>query len=203
MIFDIIALVFTVLVTFLMMKKGGIRALVSLGSLVLSVVIALSVYPVLTRVVYSTEIPATVENNISSFVEEKYGTAEMEAIEAMPEFIQNALQGELHEQMQDIGATMAESVTKIIVEVLLFVLVVVVTKLLLALLTKALDIAVKLPVIKQFNELTGILCGLVISAVFLWLASMFMGAVATSNESVIKIIDGSHVISFMNTISLF
>ena len=198
MYFDIAAIIFFVLFTLMMKKRGGIKALVSLSGLVLSVIIAMTIYPMLTEAFYKTDIPMNMENTITAVIEEKYGLVSFEALDAMPLFIQNALKGAVLEGAHELTLSMGEAVTKLAINVLMFVLVVVFTKLILALLVKGLDIVVKLPVLKQFNSLTGLLCGCVMSFVIIWLAAMLFGVVSASNEGIRSFTEGSYVIELMS-----
>lgn len=198
MYFDIAAIIFFVLFTFIMTKRGGIKALVSMSGLVLSVVIAMSIYPVLTKAFYKTDIPANIESSITASIEEKYGQISLEALDAMPMFIQSAVKGGIMEGAHDISLTIGEAVTKLGIDILMFVLVVVLTKIIFVLLVKCLDIVVKLPVIKEFNTLTGFLCGGVMSVVIIWLAVMVLSIAATSNESIRTFTQDSYIIAIMS-----
>lgn len=204
MYFDILALIFSIILTLIMMKRGGVRALVSLCSLVISIVIAMSLYPVLTDAVYQTPVPENIEKTVSAAIAEKYGeTFDLEALDAMPEFIQKAVSGSVAGKAQDMTDTLSRAVTKAIIEVLLFLTVIVLTKLLLAFLVKFLDLIVKLPIIKQFNSLTGILCGVGMSFIIVWVASMVLGVMSASNQAAAEFMKDSSVAAFMNGISLF
>lgn len=204
MYFDILALIFSIILTLIMMKRGGVRAIVSLCSLVISIVIAMNLYPVLTDVVYQTPLPENIEKTVSAAIAEKYGeTFDLEALDAMPEFIQEAALGSVSGKVQDMTDALSEAVTKTIVQALLFLAVVVLTKILLAFLVKSLDLIVKLPIIKQFNALTGILCGIGMSFIIIWIAAMVLGVMSASNQAAADFVKDSYVTAVMNGISIF
>lgn len=203
MIFDIIALVFVLIVTFVMMKKGGIKAVVSLIGLVLSVVIASSVYPVLSETVYKTDIPVTIEKTISETLSEGYDNISWEAVDAMPVFIRNAVRTDVDSRADDMVLTLSEAVTEVVINIMLFILLVIVTKLILAVLVKMLDLVAKLPVIKQFNALTGALCGLGMSLVIVWLVVALLGVAGAANPTAARAIEGSYTVEIMSNITPF
>lgn len=203
MVFDIAALVFIVVFSFFMMKKGGVRAILSLTSLILSIIIASFVYPVLTEAVYKTPLPENVEEIVSEVLVEKGEAASWEAALAMPDFVRNALGIEAEETIAEIAEDITAKITKVVISVIIFLLVVVVTKFLLAFLIGALDIVTKLPVIHQINSMLGLGAGIVMSLVIVWALVAAAGVLAASNVTVAAWIEGSQVVSAMSNISPF
>lgn len=202
MVFDIAVLAFVLIFSVVMMKRGGMRALLSLGGFALSVVVASAMYPALTDMVYKTPLP----ENLEAIVTEAMVIDEnddLEALDALPDFIKNAFEETKNTAMESITHSLAKTVTRLIINIIIFVLLIVVTKIVISLLSGALNIVTKLPVLHELNSLVGFGCGLVISLVIVWLAVLLLGTVATSNEAVAGWIEGSRAVEIMSGISPF
>ncbi len=203
MIFDIAAIVFVVLFSMYMMKKGGVKAILSLVSFVLAIIIATFCYPVLTEAVYATDLPASVENAIGDVLHEKGEEVGIEAIDAMPDFVRNSIEIDEEEVLDKMLDKATKDIARLVINVINFILVVIITKIVLAFLIGALDITTKLPVIHQLNSLVGLIGGVVISLGLVWLAVCAAGVVAASNPTVAEAVDGSWVVTIMSNIAPF
>jgi hypothetical protein len=71
------------------------------------------------------------------------------------------------------------------------------------LLTGALKLSMKLPVLKQCNSFIGMLCGLLAGLVILLPISALLSALAVSNDAVASQVDKSYVVAIMSLISPF
>lgn len=203
MIFDIAALIFVLIFSLIMMHRGGMCAILSLGGFVLSIIVASMLYPVLTDVVYQTPLPENLERIVSEVIVIEGDAGAEESFDALPEFLQKALEDTKNTAVENITTSLAKTVTRLIINIIIFVLLIIVTKLVISLLSGALNLVTKLPVLHELNSLVGFLCGLAISLVIVWLASLLAGALAASNEAVAGWIDKSYVVSIMSNITPF
>ncbi len=203
MFFDISAIVFAIILIFIMKKRGGMKALLSLTGLIISIVIAIGVYPHLSQYVYNTPFPEAVEERVTSALKSQYEKIDLEKVDAMPDFFKLAAEAYTNETAQETSDTIAEAVTKVFVDVVVFVLVVLVSRVLFALLAWLLKIAVKLPVIKQFDSLVGAVCGFVMSIAVVWIASWLLCALAASSTVIQNFIQGSYTVMIMSSIAPF
>ena len=204
MIFDIAALIFTLTVSLVMMRRGGMKAIFSLGGLVLSIIVASLLYPVLTDMVYETALPENLEAIVrETIAPDNEPQDENEAIEALPDFMQSAIRTAENEAAEAITTSLSAAVTRVIINIIIFVLLIVVTKLTIAVASRILELATKLPVLKELNAVVGLGCGIVISFVIVWIAVAFTGAVASSNESVSAWIEDSYTVDIMSNINPF
>lgn len=203
MVFDIAALIFVLIFSLMMMKKGGMRAILSLGGLVVAIVVASVLYPVVTDVVYKTPLPENLEEIVNETIVIESGAEDIEAIDALPDFMKKAILNTKSDAVESITQSIAEAVTRVIINVIIFVLLIIVTKLIISLATGALDLVTKLPVLNQLNQLVGFGCGLVISLVIVWAATLLAGSLSASNEMVAGWIKDSYVVLIMSNISPF
>lgn len=204
MIFDIAAIAFVLIFSLIMMKKGGMSAILSLGGFVLSIVVASMLYPALTEAVYKTPLPENLEEIVSEvLVIEASSDGESDAIDAMPDFLRNLLEDTKNTAMESITSSLANTVTRLIITIIIFVLLIVVTKLTISLLSGALNLVTKLPVIHELNALVGFGCGFAGALVIVWIVSMLTLLLATSNSAVADWIGSSYVLNIMSNINPF
>lgn len=185
------------------MKRGGMRALLSLGSFVLSIVVASMLYPVLTDAVYKTPLPENLEAIVQEALVTENSEDDMEAFDALPDFMKNIIEDTQNTVMESVSRTLAQTVTRFLINIIIFVLLIVATKLVISLLSGVMNIATKLPVLHELNSLTGLVCGLAVSLVIVWIAVMATGAIATSNQTVAGWIKDSYAVEIMSNISPF
>lgn len=211
MYFDIIAICFVVLFSVYMMKRGGVKAVLSLTSFVLSVIVAVCCYPAVTDWIYQTTLPETVEERVYDMLEgdkENASDAAIDedsigAIDAMPDFVREHITIEKDKATDIIREKVAEDISYLLIKVISFVIVVIVTKLILAVLTSVLNITAKLPVLKQLNGIVGLLGGLIVSLLVVWVAVWAVNTLSLSNEAALKIAQESYVVEFMSNIAPF
>lgn len=206
MIFDISAIVFAVLFSLYMMKKGGVKAILSLSSFFLSVIIASMAYPVVTEVLYSTPVCDYVEKSVEEALRERGDEATLDAldsIDAMPDFVRNSIEIQKNDTYEKIIRKATEDISRIILKVISFIAVVIVTKVILAILISMLNLTAKMPGIRQINSIVGLCGGVVISLVVVWLAVFVTGALSASNSTVADIVKDSHVVAFFGETAPF
>lgn len=204
MVFDIAALSFVLIFSFIMMKRGGMKALLSLGGFVLSIVVASMLYPYLTEWVYETPLPENLEEIVREAVKmEDSEEAKMENIDALPDFVREAFLETAETAVESFSDTFAKTVTRLIINIIVFVLLIAVTKLIVSLLSGAVNVIGKLPLIHEINALVGFGCGLAISLAVVWLAAMLSSVLSASSETVAGWIEGSYAVGIMSNITPF
>ena len=205
MVFDIAALSFVLIFSFIMMKRGGMRALMSLGGFVLSIVVASMLYPYLTEWVYETPLPENLEEIVREHI--KVGNteeeAEMESIDALPDFVREAFLETAETAVESFSDTFAKTITRLIINIIVFVLLIAATKLIISLLSGMVNVITELPLIHEIDSLVGFGCGLAISLTIVWLAVLLIGVLSTSNEAVAEWIEGSYAVGIMSNITPF
>ncbi len=159
MLADIIVIAFIVLSAYFGYKKGFVRTVSKLISLVVSIILARILHPVITGYVRNSFIGDFINGKIAD-------NADSLITENAPLFIQKA------------GHETANELTDTIVTVLTIIFIIIVTFIAVYFLIKALDLVSRLPVISWFNRLTGFVAG------FFWgifLAYILLAFVAVIN----------------------
>ncbi len=198
MIFDIVAVVFAVVLSLVMMKKGGVKAALSLGSLVLSVFTASLIYPVITDAVYKTPLDENVETIVREAIAVENESSAAESFDSLPDFIKNVADIAENAVAEQITDAIAVAVTRVIINVVIFILLIIITKIVLAVLSGTIGILVKLPVLHQLNSLVGLCCGAATSLVVIYLAVILVSSLAAGNPTVAGWIENSRIVEFMS-----
>ncbi len=201
MYFDIFSIVFIALFAFVMMKKGGAQALLSVVSVMVSIVVALNVYPYLSEFLHTTPLDENVFEIVYE-VMEKEGMEEVsDVLSAMPKIVTNNSLLTLSGTGEEIRSQMAQSITSTIINIITFILVLIVTRLVLMLLSGALNLVTKLPLIKQVNSFLGFVCGFFVGVVALFIVVNILSVFAVGNEELALLIKDSYAVEIINNYS--
>lgn len=177
-IIDIIVIAFILLCMLYGYKKGLVKVGIRLVSFVIAILISLVLYrPITTIVINYTPIQGMIEKTIIENVNKKYkGTDKSlnsvgndNATSKINELGENILENAKTNLVEQTAKSLSYNIIHIGVIILIFLL----TRIILMFITVLADIISKLPIIKQFNKLGGILYGVIIGftiiSVILWI----------------------------------
>ncbi|MCD8049210.1 MAG: CvpA family protein [Clostridia bacterium] len=204
MVIDIAALAFVIVFSYFSMKKGAVGAAFKLCGTIIAIVVGMLMYPVVADWVYMTEIPDKVSASVAETIAENDGLDGVEeSIDAMPKFIQKSVGKSIEDGIASVEQSAAKLVTRAILNIIVFILLSAVTKIIIMLLSKALKLTNRLPILKQCNALLGLALGLVSSLIIVWGASALISALAMSNEALANRALDSYTIAIMGMVSPF
>ncbi len=204
MVIDIIAFIFVTLFAYFSMKKGAVGAALKLAGIVLSLFVSFLIYPVVTGLVYMTPIPEKAAEPIEQAIIERGNAEEMrDTIDAMPDFIKKSAEIAAEAGGSAAAHVIAMAAARVVISIVVFIILAAAVRILILLLTGALKISAKLPVIKECNAAIGLILGLAASFVLLWAASAVICAFAASNELLYRQAADSYVVSIMSLFSPF
>lgn len=171
---DIILILVIVLSAYTGSKHGFIRSLVGMASTIASLFISMILYNPVSNYMYNSSIGKSIEEAVAKFFE-KNPPVETTKI---PSLLSNGAQA-----ITD-GAT--KTVTLIIIGILSFILVAVLSKLVIKVVMIIMNVASKLPIIKQANSLLGAVVGAISGALICYVC---IGVIATleANQSTMLI----------------
>lgn len=165
---DVIVILIVLVFGLLGYKKGFIKTAFGMASFFVAIVLAFSLYkPVVYTITMNTEIDEWIYNTIAGKVEEKDSInvenksddiSIDEAIKNLPENMKEQLG--LDEIKTQAKVAIAERVTEIALNIIAFISVYIIARVLLAILCFVLDKLMLLPVLKQLNEILGLIIGL-------------------------------------------
>ncbi len=151
-------------------KRGFARSLVGIISTVLSLVISVLLYKGVSGMIYASPVGEAVRRGVESFLAENTsGTASL---------IINTQSG--------VGA-----LTMLSVNAISFLLVIILSKIIVSVIAGAVNMAARLPLIKQANSLIGMAIGIISGAVFCYIAIGVIAAMGANFPSAVKMIEDS------------
>lgn len=204
---DIVAIVIVVLFVMWGAKKGLVKSVLGLGSIIISIVLALTLYQPVSTFLKDSVIGEYVTVNIAKVLD----ASEKEPEEMETEDAANALNlppeimSKVSESVDDIKTTalgsISTSVSSLAINLLSMLIVFLVIKLILWIITLLLDAVTGIPVIRGLNKMLGGVLGAVsgIITIYILLAILtFMTAVDTDNKIVNNVLESTYVSKMYN-----
>ena len=198
-IFDIIVVAIIALNIFVCYKKGLVKLAVGLIAVLAAIVLSIVLYkPISNAIIKNTDIDEKIENVIiENFSAETNGNEEVRyvgIIDYLEKYVDDAVNKTQNEIVYDPAVTMAVRFINIAVILIIFLII----RVALIALTFISDVITSLPILKQFNEVGGIIYGIVkaLLIVYVILAIVFFVVYITGNTAVSEAISGSYITKF-------
>ena len=198
-IFDIIVVAIIALNIFVCYKKGLVKLAVGLIAVLAAIVLSIVLYkPISNAIIKNTDIDEKIENVIiENFSAETNGNEEVRyvgIIDYLEKYVDDAVNKTQNEIVYETAGTMAVRCINIAVILIIFLI----TRVALIALTFISDVITSLPILKQFNEVGGIIYGIVkaLLIVYVILAIVFFVVYRTGNTAVSEAISGSYITKF-------
>lgn len=191
-IIDGIIVLFILISTFLGYKKGLVSLGINLVAFIITFIVVMIFYrPFGTFIIKNTQVDETVQGIIEQNVEKMVETNETNAL--LGNLVESAKQGVLPQTSK----AFAENVIYGAVMLALFIFV----RICLTFVTVLTNIVAKLPLLKQCNELGGIIYGLFRGLLIVYVVLMLINIVVTmnSNEYLKELIDSTYITKLMIT----
>ena len=198
-IFDIIIVAIIALNIFICYKKGLVKLAVGLIAVLGAVILALILYkPVSNIIIENTEIDDKIENAIiENFSAETNENAEVRyvgIIDYLEKYVDDAVNKTQNEIVYETAGTIAVKIVNVAVILIIFLIV----RIALILLTFISDLITSLPILKQFNEVGGVIYGAVKALLIIYtlLTIVFFVVYATGNTTISEAISSSFITKF-------
>lgn len=199
-ILDIILIAIMALSIFLGYKKGLVKVAVKLCAFLIAVIVTLVFYkPVSNLIIDNTELNEKIENiiieNGTKKLEESDDEAQNNILENMQEYVDNTVT----EAQNEIVTNAAKEISVKLINILVIVGLFIATRLTLVLLVFISDLITELPIIKQFNELGGVLYGIIrgLALIYVILAILYLAVSMSANNNILEVINSSAITQFM------
>lgn len=169
-IIDVILVAIILLSAFLGYKKGLVKLGAKLFAGIIAIILTIIIYkPVSEMIIKNTSIDEKVRDTII-----QNATNIMEENKQLPDAITNQVQNNiLPEQAENIAKNLVHAVTAVV----LFLAV----KIILSIVISLMDFVANLPLLKQFNEIGGIVYGLVRGVLIVCICVILMGVYSKIN----------------------
>lgn len=199
-ILDVIIVAIVVLNIFICYKKGLVKLAVGLIAVLAAIILSLILYkPVSNIIIKNTDIDEKIENAIiNNFSADTNGNGEVRYVgilDYLEKYVDDAINKTQNEIVYETAGTMAIKIVNTAVLLGIFLIV----RIVLQLLTFVSDIITSLPIIKQFNEVGGVLYGIAkaILIIYVILAILFFVIFATENATISNAIADSFITKFL------
>ena len=180
--------------------RGLTGSLIKILSFVLSIIIAFVLFiPISNLIINNTKIDDNLEQSIREIIiKEDEGTNEKEMPETITEYINSKVEQAADSAKETIVDNTAREVSVTIVKAGTWIVLFIVARILLILLKFITSLIAKLPVIKQFDKLGGIIYGILEGLIIVYvLFAIISFASPVINTSLPNTIDNSYVGSMM------
>lgn len=198
-ILDIILVAIVALNIFICYKKGLVKLAVGLIAVAAAIILALILYkPVSNLIIENTEIDENIEqaiiNNFSGDTQENEEVRYVSVLDYLQKYVDDAVNKTQTEIVTQTAGMMAVKIINVVVLIGIFIIV----RAVLVLLTFISDIITSLPILKQFNEVGGILYGAIkaLLIIYVVLAIVFLIICYTNNSTISEAINSSYITRF-------
>lgn len=200
-ILDVILIAIIALNIFIGYKKGLVKLAVGLIAVLASIIIAMLLYkPVSNVIIENTEIDENIKSTIiSNFTKDTESEVEDTSTEKTDDgfmkYIEKYVDDTVNKTKNEIVIEASEVISVKVINVCVFIGIFIIARLLMILLTFIADIIMSLPILKQFNEIGGILYGAVkaLLIIYIILAIMFFIVYITGNSAISDAITSSYI----------
>ncbi|MBE7031803.1 MAG: CvpA family protein [Ruminococcaceae bacterium] len=148
-------------------KAGFMRSFVKIASYIVSIVISFFMYPVISDLLVKTPI----YEKMVELINQKY---QLQPLIDVPTDTFSVLANYIDKGVQAATVGIAEAIAVLLVNILAFVIVLILSKLVIRIVGSIFKIFTKLPVIKQFNRLGGMILGGISGVLVLYLVCAVM-----------------------------
>ena len=198
-IVDLILVSIISLNIFIFYKKVLLKLAVGLIAVAAAIILALILYkPVSNLIIENTEIDENIEqaiiNNFSGDTQENEEVRYVSVLDYLQKYVDDAVNKTQTEIVTQTAGMMAVKIINVVVLIGIFIIV----RAVLVLLTFISDIITSLPILKQFNEVGGILYGAIkaLLIIYVVLAIVFLIICYTNNSTISEAINSSYITRF-------
>ena len=198
-VLDIIIIAIIIANIYICYKKGLVKLAVGLVAVLAAIILSVILYkPVSNLIIKNTGIDKKIENviieNFSADTQNGGETKYVGVIDYLEKYANDAVTKTQNEIVYETAGTMAVKITNVIVLLAIFIIV----RAVLVLLTFVSDAITSLPLIKQCNEVGGVIYGIIkaLLIVYILLAIVFLIVLVSGNSTISDMISSSHITKF-------
>lgn len=197
-IFDIILIAIVALNIFICYKKGLVKLAVGLIAVLVSIILAVILYkPVSNLIIEKTQINENIRDAIiENFTSEE--NTEENKDDGFMKYIESYVDDTVNKTRNEIVIEASETIAVKVINICVMLGIFIIARVILILLTFVADIITGLPILKQFNEIGGVLYGIIKSLLIIYviLAILFFIVYITGNTTISDAIANSFITKF-------
>lgn len=198
-IIDVILIAIFALNIFICYRKGLVKLAVGLIAVVAAVILAVALYkPVSNLIIEKTEIDEKLENVIIDKLSPEAGEGQEVRYVGIIDYLENYIDDTVNKTQTEVVSQTAGMMAIKIINIAVMIVIFIIIRVVLLLLTFISDMITSLPILKQFNEVGGVLYGIIkaLLIIYVLLAIVFFIVFATGNLAVSDAIESSFITKF-------
>lgn len=184
-IIDLILIGIILLSTFLGYKKGLIGVAFKIVSFIIALIVTLILFkPISNYIITNTELANTIENTIV----EKLSTTQIEEGKIKEEstdlpnvvvdYINGGIQAGVNQAKDSVVKVVAHNLTETAISIIVMIGIFIITRLILLFAKAILDAVSEIPIVKQFNEVGGIIYGIIRAILLIYVILAIISLIA-------------------------
>ncbi len=199
LVVDLVVLAIIILCIIIGYVRGLTGSLIKILSFVLSIVIAFILFvPISNLIIDNTQIDENLEQSVRTMIIGNENQEEQKMPEAITDYIGQKVESAADDAKQAVADSTAREVSLTIVKAGTWIILFIIARILLIFLKLITSLIAKLPVIKQFDKLGGIIYGILEGFVIVYvLLAILSFASPMIDIGIINAIDDSHVASIL------
>jgi len=199
-ILDIIVVAIIALNVYLCYRKGLVNLAVGLIAVVAAIILSVIFYkPVTNLVVENTDFDETLQNTIvETFTPEGASAGQVRYVGILS-YLETELGNAVNETQNEVVYETAGAMAEKIISLVVFIVIFTAVRVALFALTFVADAITSLPILKQLDDVGGILYGLVKALLIIYVVLAVVSVIVgfTANTSITNIISSSYVTKFL------
>jgi len=200
---DLAVLAIIVIAGYIGMKRGFLRSVVGVFSILISLALATWAYPIVANIINDTSLDETItqvlEQSLSKEDDSKADEEETKGISILPESAKGAIEEQTKTIFDTAKKTTAQTISRLAINILSVLIVFLVVRLMMFLLTHMLKFITKLPIIRSVDKglgaIAGVLSGILIC--YLLLTLLTFNTALDTDHAIGKAVKGSYIASYM------
>ncbi|MBQ4517244.1 MAG: CvpA family protein [Clostridia bacterium] len=200
---DLIAILVIIASVLIGAKRGFVKSVFSFGSLIISLLLALTLYPVVTDCLEGSFVDKFVHESAYALFDAQTAngstTAEAGANSSLPEGLQAIINKTISNAAEATKEVLAETVASLALKILGVLIVFFLSKILLWIISLIFDLVSKLPIIRTLNKLMGGAIGAFYGVLILYviLALLAFASATQTLQKPIQMVNDSAIVSVM------
>lgn len=180
-VIDIVLLLIVVLSAFLGYRKGLVELGAKLFAGIIAIIITLIIYkPIGNLIINNTNIDEKIENTI---LEKTENVIDENSNVSDNKYIQSAADNTVTQVKEEILPEQAKNISDNVVYVASAIILFIIVKIVLSIIITLANAVASLPILKQFNEVGGLLYGLIRGLIISFILILIIGTIAKLNPN--------------------
>lgn len=198
-ILDIIVVAIIALNVYLCYKKGLVNLAVGLIAVVSAIILSVIFYkPVTNLIMENTQFDENIEKTIVETFVSEGETNEQTKYVGILSYLENEVENVVNDAKNEVVYETAGAMTEKIINLIVFIAIFIVVRVALFALTLVADAITSLPILKQFNDVGGVIYGLIkaLLIIYVILAIVTLIVSLTANTAISNAIESSYITKF-------